>query len=100
MGVLSACLTVLFACLASATPAAGQRETIAFTGASVIDPVTSGVLSNATVVVREGVIVSVTEGGEAAAEVFGLIKSGLDRGNLSELLECDLKKEPFRRLVR
>ncbi|MDE2825626.1 MAG: aminotransferase class III-fold pyridoxal phosphate-dependent enzyme [Gemmatimonadota bacterium] len=38
--------------------------------------------------------------GEAAAEVFGLIKSGLDRGNLSELLVCDLKKEPFRRLVR
>lgn len=38
--------------------------------------------------------------GKAAAEVFGLIKSGLDRGNLADLLECDPKKEPFRRLVR
>ena len=38
--------------------------------------------------------------GEAASEVFGLIRSGLDRGNLAEMLECDLKKEPFRRLVR
>ena len=38
--------------------------------------------------------------GEAAAEVFGLIKTGLDRGNLADLLECDLKKDPFRRLVR
>ena len=38
--------------------------------------------------------------GEAAVEVFGLIKSGMDRGNLAELLECDLKKDPFRRLVR
>ena len=38
--------------------------------------------------------------GEAAAEVFGLIKSGLDRGSLADLLECDPKKEPFRRLVR
>ncbi len=38
--------------------------------------------------------------GEAAVEVFGLIKSGMDRGNLAELLECELKKDPFRRLVR
>ena len=38
--------------------------------------------------------------GEAAAEVFGLIRSGLDRGNLEEMLACDPKKEPFRRLVR
>ncbi len=38
--------------------------------------------------------------GEAAAEVFALIKSGLDRGSMADLLECDPKKEPFRRLVR
>lgn len=38
--------------------------------------------------------------GEAAFEVFELIATGLRRGNLLDLLECDLKKEPFRRLVR
>ncbi|MXW56924.1 MAG: amidohydrolase family protein, partial [Gemmatimonadales bacterium] len=64
---LARCLGVLLACPAYALPAAGQSEAIAFTGASVIDPGTSGVLSNATVVVREGVIVSVAEGGEAPA---------------------------------
>ena len=64
-GVPLVCLVL--ACLTSATPAVGQNETIAFTGASVIDPATSGVLSNATVVVREGVIVSVTEEGEVPA---------------------------------
>ncbi|MXX70171.1 MAG: hypothetical protein F4Y74_14575, partial [Gemmatimonadales bacterium] len=53
---------VLLVCLAVPAPSAGQSETIAFTGASVIDPGTSGVLSNATVVVRDGVIVSVEEG--------------------------------------
>lgn len=61
------CAGFLLVFLASATPADGQSETIAFTGASVIDPGTSGVLSNATVVVRDGVIVSVEEGGEAPA---------------------------------
>ncbi len=35
-----------------------------------------------------------------AAEVFALIKAGLDRGDLNQLLESDLTKEPFRRLVR
>ena len=35
-----------------------------------------------------------------AAEVFALIKGGLDRGDLPQLLESDLTKEPFRRLVR
>ena len=64
---LAPCVGVLFACLASPTPAAGQGETIAFTGASVIDPATSGVLSNATVVVRDGVIVSVVVEGETPA---------------------------------
>ena len=32
--------------------------------------------------------------------VFRVIKKGLDQGTLEELLECDLKKEPFRRMVR
>jgi len=35
-----------------------------------------------------------------AAEAFALIKGGLDSGDLSQLLESDLTKEPFRRLVR
>ncbi len=38
--------------------------------------------------------------GEAAAEVFALIRTGLERNSLSDMLACDLKKEPFRRLVR
>ena len=38
--------------------------------------------------------------GEVAYEVFRVIKKGLDQGTLEELLECDLKKEPFRRMVR
>lgn len=38
--------------------------------------------------------------GQAAAEALSVIKSGLDRGNLDELIVADLKKEPFRRLVR
>lgn len=58
---------VLLACLASPAPAAGQSGAIAFIGASVVDPGTSGILSNATVVVRDGVIVSVEEGGETPA---------------------------------
>ncbi len=37
---------------------------------------------------------------EAVAEALGVIKSGLDAGNVDDLLECDLKKDPFRRLVR
>ena len=36
----------------------------------------------------------------AAAETFALIKRGLDSGDLPQLLESDLTKEPFRRLVR
>ena len=35
-----------------------------------------------------------------AAEAFALIKGGLDSGDLPQLLESDLTKEPFRRLVR
>ena len=36
----------------------------------------------------------------AAAESFEVIKKGLDEGNLDRYLVVDLKKEPFRRLVR
>jgi glutamate-1-semialdehyde aminotransferase len=36
----------------------------------------------------------------AAKEVFGLMKDGLDRDRLDELLECDLAQDAFRRLVR
>ncbi len=35
-----------------------------------------------------------------AAEAFAVIKSGLDSGDLDQLLDSDLTKEPFRRLVR
>ena len=38
--------------------------------------------------------------GKAAAEAFSIIKSGLDSGDLDGLLACDIKREPFRRLVR
>ena len=36
---------------------------------------------------------------EAAAESLGVVMSGLE-GNMDSLLEADVKKEPFRRLVR
>ena len=36
----------------------------------------------------------------AAREVFTLMRDGLDRGRLDELLECDLTQDAFRRLVR
>ena len=36
----------------------------------------------------------------AAAESLGIIKGGLHDGNLDQLLVADLKREPFRRLVR
>jgi hypothetical protein len=35
-----------------------------------------------------------------ATEVLSLIKTGLDKGTIDDLLQSDLKKEPFRRLVR
>lgn len=38
--------------------------------------------------------------GEAAAESLRVVRGGLERGNLDELIQADLKKEPFRRLVR
>ena len=37
---------------------------------------------------------------QIAAEVLGIIKMGLDEGTIDSLLQSDLKKEPFRRLVR
>ncbi len=37
---------------------------------------------------------------QCAAEVFALIKGGLESGDLQQLLDSDLTKEPFRRLVR
>ncbi len=36
---------------------------------------------------------------EAATEALRVIKRGLDAGDLDSLLECDIKKDPFRRLV-
>jgi glutamate-1-semialdehyde aminotransferase len=38
--------------------------------------------------------------GEAAVEALRIVKSGFDAGDLDALLTADLKKEPFRRLVR
>ena len=37
---------------------------------------------------------------QAAGESFALIAEGLDRGNVDELLECKLRQDAFRRLVR
>ncbi|MCZ6676902.1 MAG: aminotransferase class III-fold pyridoxal phosphate-dependent enzyme [Candidatus Poribacteria bacterium] len=37
---------------------------------------------------------------DVTAEALAVIKSGLDAGDVDSLLECDIKKEPFRRLVR
>ena len=37
---------------------------------------------------------------EAAGEAFKVIKSGLEAEDVDSLLEADIKKEPFRRLVR
>ena len=37
---------------------------------------------------------------EVTTEVLNVIKSGLDNGDLDSLLNCDLNKDPFRRLVR
>jgi glutamate-1-semialdehyde 2,1-aminomutase len=37
--------------------------------------------------------------GEAATEVLGIIKSALDKGDLDNLIDCDMSAEPFRRLV-
>ena len=36
----------------------------------------------------------------AARETFILMRDGLARGNLDQLLECDLQQDAFRRLVR
>lgn len=36
----------------------------------------------------------------AAREVFALMQTGLERGTIDRLLECDLQQDAFRRLVR
>lgn len=42
----------------------------------------------------------ISQTASAAREAFGVIKSGLENETLDALLVADLKKEPFRRLVR
>lgn len=42
----------------------------------------------------------IAETGRIATEALAVIKQGLDAGDLDNLLQSDLKKEPFRRLVR
>jgi glutamate-1-semialdehyde 2,1-aminomutase len=37
---------------------------------------------------------------QAATATFALIAEGLNRGNIGELLECELRQDAFRRLVR
>jgi len=37
---------------------------------------------------------------QAATEAFALMAEGLDHGNIDELLECELRQDAFRRLVR
>ena len=37
---------------------------------------------------------------QAAREVFAIIADGLERGRIADLLDCDLRTESFRRLVR
>ena len=37
---------------------------------------------------------------EAAYQALRVIKTGLDMGNLDSLLVSEIKKDPFRRLVR
>jgi len=42
----------------------------------------------------------IQETARIATEALAIVKSGLDTGDLDKLLQSDLKKEPFRRLVR
>jgi glutamate-1-semialdehyde aminotransferase len=42
----------------------------------------------------------IAQTGAAATAAFQVINQGLDQGNLDSLLVADIKKEPFRRLVR
>jgi glutamate-1-semialdehyde 2,1-aminomutase len=42
----------------------------------------------------------IQETARVATEALSIVKSGLDTGDLDSLLQSDLKKEPFRRLVR
>jgi glutamate-1-semialdehyde 2,1-aminomutase len=42
----------------------------------------------------------IQETARIATEALAVVKAGLDKGDLDSLLQSDLKKEPFRRLVR
>ncbi len=42
----------------------------------------------------------IQETGRSATEALQLVQQGLQQGDLDSLLQSDLKKEPFRRLVR
>ena len=42
----------------------------------------------------------IVETGRIATQALAVIKQGLESGDIDQLLESDLKKEPFRRLVR
>lgn len=42
----------------------------------------------------------IQETARIATEALAIVKEGLDKGDLDNLLQSDLKKEPFRRLVR
>ena len=44
--------------------------------------------------------IDIEQTAEAAFQAFQVIKRGLDQNDLDALLVADLKKEPFRRLVR
>ena len=42
----------------------------------------------------------IQETARAATEALEIVKTGLEQGKIDDLLESDIKKEPFRRLVR
>ena len=42
----------------------------------------------------------IQETARIATEALTVVKTGLDKGSFDGLLQSDLKKEPFRRLVR
>ena len=42
----------------------------------------------------------IVETGQKATAALAVVKTALDKGNFDGLLQSDLKKEPFRRLVR
>ena len=42
----------------------------------------------------------IVQTGAAAREAFAMIRHGIEQGSFDDLLEADLKKDPFRRVVR